>query len=58
MGLLFRHDLTENGAFDLLMSNFTQWLDLVDSLYLDGSMKIWLFAFYIIAKICWPLMVH
>ena len=58
VGLFFSHNLSEDNAFSLLLEQFTHWLCLVDNLSLDGNMKIWFYAFYIVAKICWPLMVY
>lgn len=52
------HHLSENKQKESIQADFTKNMDLIDTSFVHGFMKLWLYQHYAVAYLAWPLMVY
>lgn len=58
LGRWIHYDLDENPIKEKIKRNFLLDLQLVNDSLINGFMKLWLYQFYILARLSWPLLIY
>ena len=55
---LVHYSLQETHNKEKIRENFLQDIDVVDSSLIHGFMKLWLYQYYVLARLSWPFLVY
>ena len=58
LGRWFRYDLSEAGVKNRIRDSLKRYMELIEGSGLNGLMKLWIYQFYLLAKLSWPLLIQ